>query len=97
VFVFGLSLVFALSQGSWESPSIRRIPVTLTAIRSDGYDSRSSVLEIEFTSESVYRYYHVSPDVANGLMSAPSKGKYFNKRIRNVGYRYELLRKRDGN
>lgn len=46
--------------------------VSSSAIRSVGY--QNGTLEIEFADGSVYQY--------TGLMSAPSKGHYFNENIK---------------
>jgi|GEM_PF-698480 len=76
---------------TYEGVTIQRTPVTSSAIRSVGYDSARRILEIEFTGGSVYRYYEVPSDVYRGLMSAESHGKYFNRYIKNGGYRYTRL------
>jgi KTSC domain len=47
---------------------IVRQAVVPRAIRSIGYDVRTQVLEIEFTNESVYRYYDVPEDVYTRFM-----------------------------
>ena len=52
-------------------------------IQSVGYDSISHVLEVEFRSNgSIYRYHEVPDDVAEGLASAASQGRYFLSEIR---------------
>jgi hypothetical protein len=52
---------------------------TLAAI---GYDSASGILQLEFRSRAVYRYFGVPGSVCDALWAAPSKGKYFNLAIR---------------
>jgi hypothetical protein len=47
---------------------IVRQAVVSRAIRSIGYDVRTQTLEIEFTNESVYRYYGVPEDVYTRFM-----------------------------
>jgi lysyl-tRNA synthetase class 2 len=41
------------------------------------------ILELEFRTRTVYRYFAVPPAVFQDLIAAPSKGKYFNRNIRN--------------
>lgn len=53
-----------------------------TVIRRFAYDPRSEWLDIEFVSGRRYRYFEVPEAVANGLSGAPSKGRFFNARIR---------------
>ncbi len=59
---------------------MERQEVESSVIESAGY---SMVLEIEFESGRVYQYYDVPVSVYMELMSAESKGKYFNAHIRN--------------
>jgi KTSC domain len=58
-------------------------------IRSVGYDHISSILEIEFHSGKVYRYFGVPQQTHIELMSAGSKGGYFEAYIKSVGYSYQ--------
>jgi hypothetical protein len=60
---------------------IRRTPVTSSVLRTVGYDAATAVLEIEFVSGDVYRYFAVPPSVHRALMDAESPGAYFNRRI----------------
>ena len=52
---------------------------TLVAIGSD--DTRE-ILQLEFRSHAVYRYFGVPGPVHEALVAAPSKGRYFNRAIR---------------
>jgi len=61
---------------------VRRLPVASSAISSVGYDERSSVLEVEFRSGTVYDYFDVPPKVWKALLGAPSKGRFVTRRIR---------------
>ena len=76
---------------------MNRIPVTSHNIYSIGYDSNSKVLEIEFDTYTVYRYYEVPEDVYDELMASESKGSYFFRKIKgghnqsNSLYRYEQV------
>ena len=59
-------------------------------IRSVSYDERHSLLEIEFTSGKIYQYEAVLEEVYRGLMSAGSKGRYFEEQI-NGRFRYSRM------
>jgi hypothetical protein len=61
---------------------VRRRPVESSVIRSVGYEPETSVLEIEFNSDKVYRYFAVPRTVYQGLLDAPSAGAYFNEVVR---------------
>jgi hypothetical protein len=67
---------------------MRRIPVFSTTLHAVGYDRRTCVLEAEFRTGEVYRYFLVPPSAFEGLMRASSKGSYFNQKIRDR-FRYE--------
>lgn len=57
--------------------------VQSSLIASVAYDSASRTLRIEFHTGSIYEYIDVPDDEYRSLMDAPSKGQYFNSRIRN--------------
>lgn len=62
-------------------------------IRSIGYDSLRLLLEIEFTSQKIYQYEYVPEHVFRELMSADSKGRYFEQAIkRKYSYRQVWVR-----
>lgn len=61
---------------------MKRKPVESNVLRSVGYDSDDQILEIEFASEDVYRYFVVPRSVHAALMDAESPGRYFNETIR---------------
>jgi hypothetical protein len=69
---------------------MRRKHVASAAISSVGYDERSSVLEVEFSSGAVYDYLNVPPKVYKALMKAPSKGSFVSRKIRD---RYPFVRR----
>ena len=52
---------------------------TLVAI---GYDDVRGILQVEFRSSAVYRYFGVPGPVYEALWAAPSRGRYFNMAIR---------------
>ena len=71
---------------------MERIPVQSSTLASVGYDPDSSILEIEFNSGGgVYQYFGVPEFVHEGLMSAGSKGAYFDHHIKKAGYPYSKV------
>ncbi len=60
---------------------MRREPVRSSVISSVGYDEDTALLEVEFTSGDVYRYFAVPPSVHRALMEADSPGAYFNRNV----------------
>ena len=60
--------------------------ITSTGLKSVGYDAVAHVLEVELQSGPIYRYFDVPLSVYEALMSAPSKGRYFDD---NVHGKYE--------
>jgi hypothetical protein len=65
-----------------EGWAMRRRSVSSSSVSSVGYDPKTRTLELEFHSGSVYEYSEVPPEVFQGLMEAPSKGRYFANEIR---------------
>jgi len=63
---------------------MKRETVSSSNLRSIGYDISTQTLEIEFNSGGIYRYSHVPENIYNGLMNAPSHGRYFNYFIKNT-------------
>ncbi|MGH3468522.1 MAG: KTSC domain-containing protein [Thermocrispum sp.] len=61
---------------------MKRTPVESTVLRSIGYDADEGILEIEFVSDDVYRYFVVPRSVHTALMESDSPGRYFNQTIR---------------
>ncbi len=70
---------------------MERISVRSSNIQSVGYDTTSSILEVEFNSGSIYQYIDVPESEYEGLMNAASKGRYLNKNIKG---RYEDIKVR---
>lgn len=69
-------------------------PVSSTTLKAAGYAGdrgRLGILRLVFTTGKTYDYFQVPPQVFSELMSAPSKGRYFNYRIRDR-YRFRLVR-----
>lgn len=77
---------------------MNRIPVVSSDLKSVGYDPAARVLEVEFKNKKdwglspVYQYFNVPPEVPpelyEGLIRAPSKGKFFSAKIRSYPQRY---------
>lgn len=63
---------------------MRRQALDSSAIASAAYYPATAVLELEFTSGEVYRFFAVPPSVHRGLLDAPSAGRFFQERIREV-------------
>lgn len=63
--------------------------VVSTTLSTITYDSMRSLLQLEFCSGAVYRYFGVPSTVHQALLAAPSKGGYFNQAIRG---RYAYVR-----
>ena len=61
---------------------IRREPVESKSIASIGFHSELRVLEIEFRSGALYRYFSVPRSIFEALQKAESKGRYFSQSIR---------------
>ena len=56
--------------------------VVSTTLSTVGYDSVRNVLQLEFRSRAIYRYFGIPAAVYEALLAAPSKGNYFNRAIR---------------
>lgn len=50
--------------------------------RSVGYDPTTRTIEIEFRDGTIYDYLPVPQDVFQQLISAPSKGSFFDRHIK---------------
>jgi len=60
-----------------------RVELQSTSLTAATYQEHGAVLELEFRSGAIYRYIGVPEPVYQGLLSAESKGRYFNQHIRN--------------
>jgi hypothetical protein len=69
--------------------SVRRRQVESTSIAAIGHED--GVLEVEFRNGGVYRYHGVPKAVFARLLAAESKGRFFNRRVRDA-YRCERVR-----
>jgi hypothetical protein len=63
--------------------------VVSTTLSTVAYDSIRNLLQLEFRSGVVYRYFGIPSAVHEALLAAPSKGNYFNRAIRG---RYAYVR-----
>jgi KTSC domain len=63
--------------------------VESTTLAALAYDDARKILQLEFRSRAIYRYFGVPAAVHTALLQAPSKGQYFNQEIRGR-FRYAL-------
>lgn len=70
---------------------MNRVPLESTTLVSGAYSACLSLLELEFRSGAVYRFFHVPADCFHDLLDSASKGIYFNRNIRNR-FPYQQLR-----
>jgi hypothetical protein len=68
------------------------VPVVSTLLASVTYDSGASHLQLGFCDGAIYLYFAVPEAIHQGLLTADSKGSYFNSQIRNR-FRFERLRR----
>jgi hypothetical protein len=61
---------------------VQLIPVQSSAVEAVGYDPPTRRLRIRFTSGREYDFCGVPESVYRGLISAPSKGAYYNDHIK---------------
>lgn len=69
---------------------MERVHLDSEALNSVGYDPARHVLEVEFTSGRVYRYFDVPRREVERMLRAPSRGAYFSERVRDR-YRFEQV------
>ena len=55
--------------------------ISASNLRSVGYDPAQQLLEIEFSSGSIYQYSGVSPEVYRRFVNAPSPGSFYQDQI----------------
>lgn len=61
---------------------MNRTAVVSTTLAAVAYDAARHILQLEFRSGAVYRYFDVPVQVYEGLLRASSKGRHFNEQIR---------------
>jgi len=64
--------------------------VESSVLTSVAYYGTDQTLQLQFRTGAVYRYFAVPPTVFRALLTAESKGAYFNRSIRNR-FRYQRL------
>ena len=75
---------------------LRHEPVQSSNVHSVAYDEAHQVLEVQFRGGGVYQYVYVPKHVYDGLMSAPSVGKYMHQVVKpNYGFRKVATRPSD--
>lgn len=62
---------------------MKRRPVQSSVLKSAGYSGTGKILELEFATGHVYQYLDVPEKRYKGLLQAASKGKYYNRYIKN--------------
>jgi hypothetical protein len=62
---------------------MERVDLQSTSLNAATYRDQDGFLELEFRSGAIYRYLGVPEQVFQELLSAGSKGRYFNQQIRN--------------
>jgi KTSC domain-containing protein len=60
-----------------------RVDLQSTSLHAAIYHDQSAFLELEFRSGAIYRYLGVPAQTYQELLTAESKGRYFNQHIRN--------------
>jgi len=61
-------------------------------LRSFGYEPGSSTLEVEFSNGGKYQYFSVPAHIYTGLMTASSKGSYFESHIKKGSFHFIKIR-----
>ena len=69
---------------------MRVTAVESTTLVTVSYDDTRELLQLEFCSRAVYRYFSVPAAVHQSLLDASSKGRYFNRAIRDH-FPYRLI------
>lgn len=68
---------------------MQMVPVASSNLSAVGYDSNTSTLVTSFRNGTTYKYLSVPFSVFERLMSAPSKGAFFNQHIKD---RFQFVR-----
>jgi len=68
-----------------------RTQVNSSNIQSIGYDARSAVLEVEFTSGDIYQYFNVPEHLYQQFMQTSSHGQFLDNYIK-YNYRYQKVK-----
>jgi hypothetical protein len=65
--------------------------VSSSVIAAIGYDAERRLLDVEFRSGAVYRYFKVPAHTFEAFCAAPSIGEYFNAHIKDA-YLWEQVK-----
>lgn len=60
---------------------MKRQPLRSSVVKTVGYDPSTAMLELEFASGDVYRYFAIPPSLHRALLEAESPGAFFNQNI----------------
>jgi hypothetical protein len=60
---------------------MKRQPLRSSVVKAAGYDPATAVLELEFASGDIYRYFAIPPSLHRALIEAESPGAFFNQNI----------------
>lgn len=71
--------------------SHRTVELESSSIKSVTYSPWTKTLEVQFTSDAIYRYSDVPRETYDGLINAKSHGAFFHQQIRNGEFEYEQL------
>ncbi len=61
--------------------------VSSSTLKSVGYDEASKILEVEFKTGKLYQCHNVPKHLYVGLMSAYSKGNFYDTFIKKAGFK----------
>ena len=66
------------------------LTLSSVALHAIAYNAEQETLEVEFQNGRIYQYYRVPKMVFLDLLAADSKGRFFNRRIRD---RFAFMRR----
>ncbi len=61
---------------------LESIPLQSRTLVRVAYDAQQSILQLEFHGGAIYQYFQVPASIYQELLTAESKGLYFNRSIR---------------
>lgn len=65
---------------------MNRVPVISSNVAEVGYDPETKTLEVAFIKGGLYQYLGVPVSVYEGLLVAPSVGRYLDVNVKKAGY-----------
>ena len=83
--LFVVATIASAQPSGTPAPVVSHIPrqrIESSAIATVGYSKRRKILEVEFVNGAVYRYLDVPAPVYRDLMSAESKARFYDSKIR---------------